>query len=100
MSGGDISVGVIGFTLPEVSIATVVWTLLRAAAGVAGIFMLARLVWSYFLLQTHGHNHDKEHHAMGALKEGLIGLIVVVVIAKMMPAAVAIAAEVVQRYAN
>lgn len=95
---GDLGVGAIGFHLTAGSVAALFAALLRLAFGIAALFMLARIAWSYFLFKTHGGNHDKEENAKATLKEGLVGMVVVCVGASVARGAVALATTVAARY--
>ena len=53
-------------------------SLLRGFLGLLGVFAVSQIVWSVFLLMTHGGNYDRKHKAEVQLKHGLLVLVAVV----------------------
>src|SRR5688572_28020755 len=79
MNPNDLGIGqTAGMGLPMGDLRIIISGLIRTALGVVGIFMVGQIIWSGFLMMTHGGNVDRKVKAVGSLKNSVLGFVVIV----------------------
>lgn len=66
-----------GIGLPNIDIRTMVAGVIRSIMGFLGIYLVIVIMWGGFLMMTHGGNEEKKAEATATIKNGIIGMLVI-----------------------
>jgi hypothetical protein len=50
---------------------------IRSLMGFLGIYLVITIMWGGFLMMTHGGNEEKKAEAVATIKNGIIGMILI-----------------------
>lgn len=66
-----------GIGLPPMDIRTYVANIIRAFLGLTGFFLVMKIMHGGFLMMTHGGDEEAREEAVGVLKDGIIGFVII-----------------------
>ena len=66
-----------GMGLSALDIRTVAASIIRDFLGLMGLYLVIRSMWGGFLMMTHGGKEDKRAEAMAVIKNGIIGMVII-----------------------
>jgi len=75
---------VVSSALPTLDMGTMISNVVRGLMGLLAVIIVSKIIWSGFLLMTHGGNEDRKHAAEDSMKHAVVGLIVVASTATLM----------------
>ncbi|MEY4723641.1 MAG: hypothetical protein RLZZ324_1154 [Candidatus Parcubacteria bacterium] len=72
-------------------------SLVRIATTLLGLITMSKVVWGWFLLQTHGGNEDRHHKATTTFTHAFVGSLLLFAAASLAPAALNLVLDVTER---
>ena len=66
-----------GFGLPTLDIRMIATNLIRAFMSFLGLILLSQVMWGGFLMMTHGGNEDRKKKAASTIKDGVVGMFLI-----------------------
>jgi hypothetical protein len=66
-----------GLGLPNMDIRTMVAGVIRSLMGFLGLYLVLCIMWGGFLMMTHGGNEEKKAAAVATIKNGIIGMVII-----------------------
>lgn len=66
-----------GIGLPNMDLRAMVVGVIRSLMGFLGLYLVLCIMWGGFLMMTHGGNEEKRAEAVATIKNGIIGMILI-----------------------
>ena len=66
-----------GIGLGGADVRAIAADLIRSLMGFLGLILVMQIMWGGFLMMTHGGNEERHEHAIATIKNGIIGMVLI-----------------------
>jgi len=66
-----------GIGLPSADIRSWAASIIRAFMGLLGLILVMQIMWGGFLMMTHGGSEERQAKAIGTIRDGVIGMVLI-----------------------